>query len=315
MPPTEERPHEQATWGVYRGTGHPGPGGGPWPDPPGRRSFGGGPLLPAPPDDPYAALLLGEGTAPLPFAPDEVDRVNAALCLRRPLLVSGEPGTGKASLAHRIGRELALGRVLHWRITSLSTLREGLFAGEGRLGPLGTALLPYRRPRVLLIDRLDRAEISLPEDLCTVLAAGGFDLPAGAGRVATDDDPDAVVTVPGGVVRCHAFPVVVITTTGERDMPFDLVRRCVVLRTRRPDADTLRAVAARHYPPGRPGTPAPDVVDAFLERAERAEGPVVERLLDSLHLAANGVLGAVADERGWQPAVDALWAWTAPEEP
>ena len=88
-----------------------------------------------------------------------------------------------------------------------------------------------------------------------------------------------------------------------------------MLRTRRPDADTLRAVAARHYPPGRPGTPAPDVVDAFLERAERAEGPVVERLLDSLHLAANGVLGAVADERGWQPAVDALWAWTAPEEP
>ncbi|XHM67861.1 hypothetical protein ACE6JH_15075 [Streptomyces nigra] len=131
MPPTEEPPHEQATWGVYRGTGHPGPGGGPWPDPPGRRSFGGGPLLPAPADDPYAALLLGEGTSPLPFAPDEVDRVNAALCLRRPLLVSGEPGTGKASLAHRIGRELALGRVLHWRITSLSTLREGLFAGEG----------------------------------------------------------------------------------------------------------------------------------------------------------------------------------------
>ncbi|MCX4454727.1 MoxR family ATPase [Streptomyces sp. NBC_01340] len=330
MPPNSQ------SWGLYRGTGLPGAPPEEWPEAPAWRSFGGGPELPPPPvDDPYARAVLGDIGQPLPAPPDEVARVNVALHLRRPLLVTGEPGTGKSSLAYRISGELGLGRVLRWQITSLSTLREGLYDGpyEGRgddgregehgggirLGPLGTAFLPYRRPRVLLIDRLDRAEISLPEDLCTVLTAGGFVLP-GAGstapRVSSHDDPSAAVPLPDTTVRCRAFPVVVITTTGERDLPPDLVHRCVTLRSRRPEPDLLRAIAANRFPskPGRPG-PAPDAVDAFVERATAAEGPVVERFLDALRLAADGVLGAVAEAGNWQEAVDTLWQWTAPEEP
>ncbi|MEU5093789.1 ATP-binding protein [Streptomyces sp. NPDC020996] len=347
------------SWGPYRGTGLPGTTHQPWPEAPPWRSFGGGPDLPPPPaSDPYARIMLGAPRQHLPAPPEEVDRVNAALRLSRPLLVTGEPGTGKSTLAYRISRELGLGRVLHWRITSLSTLREGLYdAGDrGRigLGPLGTAFLPYARPRVLLIDRLDRAEITLPDDLCTVLAAGGFRLPGTAPvsppgsatpsvsdapdapaetRVATDDDPAATVVLPDRTVRCHAFPLIVITTTGERDLSADLVRRCVTLRTRRPGPELLRAIAANHFPPG-PGipvslsgpapasaspasapAPAPDVVDAFLDRAVRSEGPVVERFLDALRLAADGVLTTLAENGGWQEAVDAVWEWTAPEEP
>lgn len=126
--------------------------------------------------------------------------VNAALFLRRPLLVTGRPGTGKSTLAYSIARELKLGPVLRWPITSRSTLLEGLYrydaigqlreehlwqlrartsaevvpaaephssaeaasfaGGIGRhlrLGPLGTSLLPYSRPRVLLIDEMTRA--------------------------------------------------------------------------------------------------------------------------------------------------------------
>ncbi|MCI3272430.1 AAA family ATPase [Streptomyces cylindrosporus] len=320
MPPNSETPPKSAastgSWGVYTGTGRPLPAPAVWPGPPGWRSFGGGPDLPPPPsEDPYAAIALGDGTEPLPPSPREVARVNAALYLRRPLLVTGEPGTGKSTLAHRIARELGLGRVLRWHVTSVSTLREGLYAGEGRLGPLGTAFLPHRAPRVLLIDQLDRAEIALPEDLCTVLAAGGFTVPDGVGRVATDDDPAAAVPLHGGVVRCHAFPVVVITGTGARDLPFDLVRRCVRLRLERPGPETLRAIAAARFPPGAPGSPAADVVQAFLDRAVHAEGPVVERLLDALHLSASGVLRSLADGDTFQSAVDALWEWTAPEEP
>ncbi|MGI5455568.1 AAA family ATPase [Streptomyces sp. CA-249302] len=311
-----ESPRDPGSWGIYTGTGRPRSTPPAWPEPPGWRSFGGGPDLPPPPaEDPYASVVLGDGAEPLPPAPDEVARVNAALYLRRPLLVTGGPGTGKSTLAHRIARELGLGRVLRWHVTSLSTLREGLYADEGRLGPLGTAFLPHRAPRVLLIDQLDRAEIALPEDLCTVLTAGGFTVPGGAERVATDDDPAATVSLRGGEVRCHAFPIMVVTSTGTRDLPFDLVRRCVRLRMDRPDAGALRAMAAARFPPDTPGSPAADVVQAFLDRAADTEGPVVERLLDALQLSATGVLRSLADGDGFRSAVDTLWAWTAPEEP
>ncbi|MCX4906272.1 MoxR family ATPase [Streptomyces sp. NBC_00878] len=318
-------PSNSESWGLYRGTGSPGTGAQEWPRPPGWRDFGGGPDLPAPPsDDPYASVMLGAAAQPLEPVPQEVDRVNTALHLCRPLLVTGEPGTGKSSLAFRISRELGLGRVLRWQITSLSTLREGLYAGDARLGPLGTAFLPHRSPRVLLIDRLDRAEIALPEDLCTVLSAGGFSLPGAptgsdsdaAVRMATEDGPAVTVPLSGGAVRCHAFPVVVITTSGDRDLPFDLVRRCVILRTSRPSPGLLRAIAATRFPVDGPRRlPAPDVVDAFLECAARADGPVVERFLDALQLAADGVLRIVsAQGRSRQEAVNVLWQWTAPEE-
>jgi hypothetical protein len=125
------------------------------------------------------------------------------------------------------------------------------------------------------------------------------------------------VPLPGGAVRCHAFPVVVITTAGDRDLPFDLVRRCVTLRTVRPSAGLLRAIAAARFPADGTGRgPAPDVVDAFLDQAAHTEGPVVERFLDALQLATDGVLHAVSAEgRSWQEAVHTLWQWTAPEEP
>jgi len=300
-------------WGVYRGTGLPGSvaATGPWPAPPPWRRFDGGPDLPPPPEDPYAGAVLGDGAQPLPAGPDEVERVNAALALCRPLLVTGEPGVGKTALAYRISRELDLGRVLRWRVTSMSDLREGLHDGAGRLGPLGTAFLPYGRPRVLLVDRLDRAEIALPEDLCTVLDAGGFTVPGGHTRVATDDDAEAVVPLHGGAVRCHAFPLVVITSAGERDLPAALVDQCVPLAVPPPTRETLRAVAAARFPQDL----AQDVLDAFLDRAETVRGPVVRRLLDALHLATQGALTALAEQRTWQEALDTVWAWTRTEDP
>jgi MoxR-like ATPase len=329
MPPTS------TPWGIYRGTGLPGTATADWPDPPPWRLHEGSPDLPPPPDDPYAPVLLGDPAAPLPAAPEEVARVNAALALRRPLLVTGAPGTGKSALAYRISRELGLGRVLRWRITSLSTLREGLYDDQGRLGPLGTAFLPYRRPRVLLIDRLDRAEIALPEDVCTVLEAGGFAVPGGLDvrspgtsstdpdgapaearartgpvRVATDDDPEASVPVRGGTVGCHAYPVVVVTSAGERDLPAALTGRCVHLSLSPPTREMLKSLAERRFPDG-----PQDVLAAFLDRAEGSKGPVLRRLLDSLHLVAQGALASLAEGMEWREAVDTVWQWTAPEEP
>ena len=107
-----------------------------------------------------------------------INMVNAALYLRRPLLVTGKPGTGKTSLAYAVAYELKLGAVLPWYITARSTLQEGLYRYDAiarlqdvqmgdkskdigryiQLGALGTALLPSRRPRVLVIDEISTSE-------------------------------------------------------------------------------------------------------------------------------------------------------------
>lgn len=126
-----------------------------------------------------------------------INMVNAALYLRRPLLVTGKPGTGKTSLAYAVAYELKLGTVLPWYITARSTLQEGLYRYDAiarlqdvqmgdkskdigryiQLGPLGTALLPSHRPRVLLIDEIDKSDINLPNDLLNLFEEGEFEIP------------------------------------------------------------------------------------------------------------------------------------------
>ncbi|MGQ4427159.1 MoxR family ATPase, partial [Streptomyces violaceoruber] len=226
------------------------------------------------------------------------------------------------SLAHSVAYELGLGNVLRWSIVSRSELQDGLYhydaiarlqdvqiaaqadngPGSGtpgavdgiggyiRLGPLGTALLPSDKPRVLLIDELDKSDIDLPNDLLNVLEEGEFAIPE-LERVA-DRLPDRtaeVLTADGvkvpvrdGRVRCRAFPFVVLTSNGERDFPAPLMRRCIHLELGRPDHNRLATFVRAHLgdEAARAGD---DLVTRFLERS-RSELLATDQLLNAIYL-------------------------------
>ncbi|UUU43643.1 AAA family ATPase [Streptomyces sp. NBC_00162] len=302
-----------AEWRLFKGDGRARsisfPEAPPW------RRFGGAEADDSHRERPY---LIGD---------QEADVVNAALLLRRPLLVTGHPGTGKSSLAYAVAHELSLGRVLHWPVNSRTTLQDALYrydaigrlretnmrrephAGDDsaaedpgigsyvRLGPLGTALVASTTPRVLLVDELDKGDVDLPNDLLNVFEEGEFEIPELARlpeehssvRVLTADS-DAWTDVVRGHVRCSEFPVVVITSNGERDFPPAFLRRCVRLDLPEPDEDRLRAIISAHLNSG--GEPDTDGIDdlmrAFLARRARGE-LATDQLLNAVFLRRGGV--------------------------
>lgn len=321
-----------SVWPIYTGIRDPHDGIDSLPAPPNWRSFDGRPALPTQSEhngapDPSTARRLGLGNHHREPDPREIQMINAALFLRRPLLITGRPGTGKSTIAYMVAKELKLGSVLRWPITSRSTLREGLYRydpigrlreekqwqdrGPGnrdapmvpaladsigrhlRLGPLGTALLPYAKPRVLLIDEIDKSDIDLPNDLLNVFEEGEYDideltqLPEEARTVPVmTADPDSRVDINRGHVRCHAFPFVVLTSNGEREFPPAFLRRCLRLDLQPPDASQLTAIITAHL--GEEAATAADRhVRAFLAKRERAE-VTTDQLLNAIYLATSG---------------------------
>lgn len=251
--------------------------------------------------------------------PEAVELVNAALYLRRPLLVTGKPGTGKTSLAYAVAHELDLGEVLNWSITTRTTLKDGLYRYDAigrlqevqrqkndqpadignyiQLGPLGTALLPSEKPRVLLIDEIDKSDIDLPNDLLNTFEEGEFEIPELVRLKGTVNqvtvqtaytDPteehtkkDRTALIMEGKVQCNIFPFVILTSNGEREFPPPFLRRCLRLDLREPNDQELEKIVEAHLE--NVATEAKELITQFVQRRNKGD-LATDQLLNAVYL-------------------------------
>ena len=191
-----------------------------------------------------------EGTDSFVATEDLMVAVNAAIKLERPLLVKGEPGTGKTVLAHEIARALNK-PLIQWHVKSTTKAQQGLYEydavgrlrdsqlGDARVhdisnyiveGKLWEAFNRDDRP-VLLIDEVDKADIEFPNDLLLEL-----------------DRMEFHVYETQQTIRAESRPIVIITSNNEKELPDAFLRRCFFHYIRFPDADTMREIVDVHYP-------------------------------------------------------------------
>ena len=191
-----------------------------------------------------------EGTSNYVATEDLKVAVNAAVTLRRPLLVKGEPGTGKTVLAHEISKAIGA-PLIEWNIKSSTKAQQGLYEydavarlrdgqlGDERVhdisnyikkGKLWEAFTSPELP-VLLIDEIDKADIEFPNDLLQELDRMSFDVYETQERIAAKERP-----------------IVVITSNNEKELPDAFLRRCFFHYIKFPDRDTMQSIIDVHFP-------------------------------------------------------------------
>jgi MoxR-like ATPase len=259
------------------------------------------------------------------FKPPEhlVDAVNTAIYLRRPLLITGPPGAGKSSVAASIAHELALGDVLRWPVTSTSTLEDAVYRYDAlgrlhhaqlsrrtrrlpvgtpvdditrflRLGPLGTALVAPKGPRVLLVDELDKGDLDLPGNLLNVLEDGHYEI-LELSRIGGHHDvfgltaDDGPFRLHDGQVTCRHFPLIVMTSNGERTFPAPFLRRCVRVELKLPQREELAEIVAAHFDADTAAAQS-RLIREFAARIHHPDRPAqlaIDQLLNAVFLVTH----------------------------
>jgi len=199
----------------------------------------------------------------------EIAVVNASIYLRRPLLLTGRPGTGKSSLAYAVGRELNL-EVLHWAVNSKTILEDGLYEYDAisrlhdaqrgdeksieeyiTLNPLGKAFLKGEKC-VLLIDEFDKSDVDLANDLLHILEENEFEIPVlkrykKVSKVNLGNKENPIIIKDGKCkISSENLPIIIITSNQERDFPPGFMRRCLYHYIEFPFVDRLVEIACKH---------------------------------------------------------------------
>ena len=238
--------------------------------------------------------------------------VNAAIVLERPLLVKGEPGTGKTVLAEEVAKAIGA-PLLTWHIKSTTKAQQGLYEydavsrlrdsqlGDARVsdiknyikrGKLWEAFTHGKRP-VLLIDEIDKADIEFPNDLLLEL-----------------DRMEFFVYETGETIRAKERPVVIITSNNEKELPDAFLRRCFFHYIRFPDEETLRAIVEVHYP-GLKQDLLREALAAFFQLRETPglrKKPSTSELLDWLKLLlAEDIPAETLREKNQRKAIPPLY--------
>jgi MoxR-like ATPase len=182
--------------------------------------------------------------------PDLAVAVNAAVTLERPLLVKGEPGTGKTELARQVATSLGM-PIIEWHVKSTTKAQQGLYEydavsrlrdsqlGDARVNDVGNYIRKgklwqaFEAPSrvVLLIDEVDKADIEFPNDLLQEL-----------------DRMEFYVYETGEVIKARQRPIVIITSNNEKELPDAFLRRCFFHFIRFPELETLRQIVEVHFP-------------------------------------------------------------------
>ncbi|MHA6343903.1 AAA family ATPase [Roseivivax sp. CAU 1761] len=229
-----------------------------------------------------------KGTAEYVATDDLTLAVNAAVTLERPLLVKGEPGTGKTELARQVAQSLGV-PMLEWSIKSTTRAQQGLYEYDAvsrlrdsqlgdprvsnvanyiRRGKLWQAFTAEERV-VLLIDEIDKADIEFPNDLLQEL-----------------DRMEFHVYETGETVRARQRPIVIITSNNEKELPDAFLRRCFFHYIRFPDPDTLRRIVEVHHPGIKPAL-LTEALTQFYELRDQPglkKKPSTSEMLDWLKL-------------------------------
>jgi MoxR-like ATPase len=191
-----------------------------------------------------------EGTSDYVATDDLKVAVNAAVTLRRPLLVKGEPGTGKTVLAEEIAKAVGA-PLICWNVKSSTKAQQGLYEydavarlrdgqlGDERVHDIGNYIRKgklweaFTSPQlpVLLIDEIDKADIEFPNDLLQELDRMAFDVYETGERIAAQERP-----------------IVIITSNNEKELPDAFLRRCFFHYIKFPDRDTMQAIVDVHFP-------------------------------------------------------------------